>query len=1161
MAIYHCSMKPVSRSGGRSAVAAIAYRTATRMVNERDGLVHDFTAKSGVVHTEIVLPEGSEARWALDRSALWNAVEFAEKRKDARLAREFEVALPHELNGEQRLALVRAFARDLADRHGAAVDFAIHAPGGESDIRNSHAHVMMTTRKVEASGLGEKTLIERENKWLLNHDLPTAQMQLREIRQAWETHANRALMLAGHEVRIDHRSHLERGLEIEPTEHMGVHASEIDRRGGSVSRSRIDEEAARRNAELIRQKPEQVLTLITGEKSVFDRYDVARALHRYIDDSQAFRNAFAAVMGSKALVELRKETAGELARYTTREMLEIEHAMAVRADRMSRHSSSQSGSHASHDGSGHGVDRHHVDQALRLQDEAIRAMTEGASSRTVEQGTPASPAGVSGSTPPSTPPVGLSEEQRLAVRHVTGRERIAAVIGFAGAGKSTMLAAARTAWEAQGYRVHGAALAGKAAEGLEESSGIISRTLASWEHSWQAGRAELQSGDILVIDEAGMIGSRQLGRFVEEVERRGAKLVLVGDHEQLQAIGAGSPFRAIAERIGAVELSEIRRQKEEWQRQASIAFATHRTGEGLQAYDERGQLRFTDDRQAAREALMRDYLADRDARPEGSRIALAHRRVDVRAINDAIRSALQARGELAKADQATDAGEPGQGIRQGQDQGQGKGQGQAADSANREIVYQTNDGKRGFAPGDRIVLLENNRDLGVKNGMLGTVTAVEPDAIQVRLDGTGQNAARVLSIPVRSYQSFDHGYATTIHKAQGATVDRAFVMASATMDRHLTYVAMTRHREAVTLYAGRDELKDMKTLVASLGRSGAKETVLDYTDAFAARRGLGEGLDLRSEIVLGSMPQRDGPQRHDAHRAADRPAAHYGALGERVRSPSDPQPFAETATVESEKPVKSEPGMAPLVPPLVPVITRYDRTIEEVARAEAARHLDQALDGVRSVGPKVFVDSAPFVALVARVITERNGDVSALAEAVAERPEVFGQLRGKAGLLGENRERKEARRVAGALSARVGYAGQHWTRRYEQAADSERWKREKQDVIEVPGLSHRSEALLKQLDRLDDAEKPAFLEKLVATPEGKRALEEAEVVTDAMRRRCGTDELRHKDLVKLTRGLAEKVDLVRVAEVAEIAYRARAAEITREYDLVRRQTKGLGLGI
>lgn len=1152
MAIYHCSMKPVSRGGGRSAVAAIAYRTATRMVNERDGLVHNFTAKTGVVHTEIVLPQGSEATWALDRSALWNAVEFAEKRKDARLAREFEVALPHELTGEQRLALVRAFARDLADRHGAAVDFAIHAPGGDSDIRNSHAHVMMTTRKVDASGLGEKTLIERENKWLLNHDLPTSQMQLREIRQAWETHANRALMLAGHEVRIDHRSHLERGLEIEPTEHMGVHASEIDRRGGSVSRSRIDEEAARRNAKLIRQKPEQVLTLITGEKSVFDRYDVARALHRYIDDVSQFRNAFAAVMASKALVELRKETAGELARYTTREMLEIEHAMALRADRMSRHSLSQVGSHASRNGSGHGVDRHHVDQALRLQDDALRAMTDGSSSRTVERQTPTVPWVTSRYTPPG----GLSDEQRLAVRHVTGPERIAAVIGFAGAGKSTMLAAARTAWEAQGYRVHGAALAGKAAEGLEESSGIISRTLASWEYSWQAGKAELQAGDILVIDEAGMIGSRQLGRFVEEVEKRGAKLVLVGDHEQLQAIGAGSPFRAIAERIGAVELSEIRRQQEDWQRQASIAFATHRTDDGLSAYAERGQVHFADDRDGAREALVRDYLADRDARPEGSRIALAHRRVDVRAINDAIRSELQARGDLAKADQVINADEPGQSIRQGQDQGRGQGQGPAADRANREIVYQTNDGKRGFAPGDRIVLLENNRDLGAKNGMLGTVTAVEPDAIQVRLDGAGQNGARLISIPVGSYQSFDHGYATTIHKAQGATVDRAFVMASATMDRHLTYVAMTRHRHAVGLYAGRDELKDMKALSASLGRSGAKETVLDYTEAFAARRGLGEGIGITSEIVMGTA----------ARRAADRPAAHYGALGERVRSPAEGQPLEETARAEMGRGQGTENGPAAeaqgvKVPPLVPVITRYAHTIEEVALAEASRHLGQALDGVRSVGPRVFVDSEPFAALAAKTITERKGDVAALAKAVAERPEVFGELRGRAGLLGENRERKEARRVARALWAHVGYAAQHWTKRYEQAVKSEEWRRKKEDVIEVPGLSPQTETILRQLDGLEREERHAFLEKLVGTPEGKRALEEAEAVTEAMRQRFGSSDIRGLDRAKLTRGQGEEAELARLVEVAQITYRANTAEMFRQEEPVRKERKGLGLGL
>lgn len=1105
MAIYHCSMKPVARSGGRSAVAAVAYRTATRMLNERDGLVHDFTRKSGVVHTEIVLPDGVEADWARDRSNLWNAVEFAEKRKDARVAREFEIALPHELSAAERLSLTRDFARDLANRYGAAVDFAIHQPGSEGDVRNIHAHVLMTTRAVEATGLGDKTLIERENKWLLNHDQPTAQMQLRDIRQAWEAHANRHLVRAGLDIRIDHRSHLERGLEIEPTEHMGIHASQIHRRGREVSRTRIDEEAARRNADLIREKPEQVLSIITGEKSVFDRYDVARALHRYIDDPQSFQNAFAAVMASTALVELKPGQKGELARLTTREMLEIEQAMAASASMMGV-------------ARGHGVDRHHVDQALNLQNEAIRARTAASLAGKVEAGDMVLVDRVR-----AIERSGLSEEQRAAVRHITGPQQIAVVIGFAGAGKSTMLSAARDAWERQGCRVHGAALAGKAAEGLEESSGISSRTLASWEYGWQRERGQLGKGDILVIDEAGMVGSRQLAKFVSEAEARGAKLVLVGDHEQLQAIGAGSPFRAIAERVGAVELSEIRRQNEAWQREASIAFATHRTSDGLSVYAERGHVHFADDRDEARGALVCDYLADLDERSNGSRIALAHRRIDVRAINADIRASLQARGKLARG---------------GEEQG----------PLGRETVYQTNDGERSFAPGDRIVLLENNRDLGVKNGMLGKVLAVEPDALQIRLDGAGQNAARVLSIPTKSYQAFDHGYATTIHKSQGATVDRAFVMASGTMDRHLAYVAMTRHRDQVKLYAGRDELKDLQTLGASMRRSGAKETTLDYTRAFAERRGLAQEFGLLSEVGIGCKTERAG----------DRPAAHSGAWGERVRAPTDRQPFATLGTGQSGQGIERGPEK---VEPLIPAITHHSRSVEDVAREKARSDFERAMEVVRSIGRDVYVDPDGVTARLSAAILEKGMDGQRLAKLLTERPEQFGPLRGKIGLLGENKERKAARRFARAFRSHAVAAAETWERRLEEERRSEIWKREKCDVIEVPGLSRRSEVILKQLDGLSQQDRPKSFETLGGTPEGKQALAEAEKIARALERRFGSSDPRTLRQKNLRLGPEDAAKLDRIKAVTRIAYRAQMVELARQYELKRTFSKGLGLGM
>lgn len=819
MAIYHCSMKPVSRASGRSAVASAAYRSAERLTNERDGITHDFRTKQGVEHAEIVLPQGVDVDWARDRSTLWNAAELAEKRKDGRVAREFEIALPHELSAEQRLELTRAFAQDLADRHGTAVDFAIHQPHSASDVRNHHAHLLMTTRAVTAEGLADKATIERENKWLLANDMPTSQMQLRDIRQAWEHHANEHLARAGLDIRIDHRSHMERGLEITPTEHMGVHATQMDRRGLDVSRTRLDEDAAQRNAELIRQKPEQVLTLITNEKSVFDRHDVARTLHRYInDDAQAFQNAFSSVMASPALVELQPASEKELARYSTREMVEIESGIAASAEQL-------------HQARTHGVDRRHVEHAIGRQDEAIRSSVATDMAGKVDRGELDAQ-----ERERRIETARLSDEQRHAIAHITGPERIAAVVGYAGAGKSTMLAAAREAWEAQGYQVHGAALSGKAAEGLEESSGIQSRTLASWEYGWQAGKGEIGRGDVFVIDEAGMVGSRQLARFVGEAEKAGAKIVLVGDHEQVQAIGAGAPFRAIAEQIGHAELSEIRRQRVDWQREASVSFATHRTAEGLAAYGRHGDIRFSETRDDARATIVRDYLADRDERPEGTRVAMAHRRVDVRAINAEIRNALQERGELAR------------GNVPGGDQG----------ALGRELTFQTNDGKRAFAPGDRIVFLQNDRDLGVKNGTLGTVEAVEPGLIHTRLDGaarSGEVGARAISVRMNDYNAIDHGYATTIHKNQGATVDRSFVLSSGTMDRHLTYVAMTRHRDGAQLYAGRDEFKDGKALSSRLSRAGVKETTLDYTSdfaerQFAERRGIAERMGVRSEIEI-----------------------------------------------------------------------------------------------------------------------------------------------------------------------------------------------------------------------------------------------------------------------------------------------------------------------
>ncbi|TAZ92239.1 Ti-type conjugative transfer relaxase TraA [Rhizobium ruizarguesonis] len=1095
MAIYHFSMKPIARSGGRSAVASAAYRAAERLTNERDGLTHDFSNRTGVEHAEIVLPAGSSAYWAMKRSALWNAAERAEKRSDARIAREFEIALPHELTPDQRLALTRAFAEDLANRYGAAVDFAIHRPGGASDIRNSHAHLMMTTREVRETGLGDKTLLERENRWLLANHLPPSQLQLKDLRQAWEHLANRHLAMAGHDIRIDHRSHLEAGLTIAPTEHVGVHATQIDRQGGVVSRVRIDRQSADRNADTIRRRPEEILRLLTNEKSVFNRYDIARALHRYInDDPQTFQNAFAAVMASKALVELRPESTGLRgrdgeARYSTVEMVAIEGAMATSTVAMKTRQN-------------HGVFKRHVDAAIADQDRSIQAVSAQAGQ-------------------------GLSAEQRQAIEHVTGPAQIAVVIGFAGAGKSTMLAAARQAWEAQGYRVHGAALAGKAAEGLEQSSGISSRTLASWEYSWQADRSRLNARDVFVIDEGGMVASRQLARFVDEVKRAGAKLVLVGDHEQLQAIGAGAPFRAIAEAVGHAQLSDVRRQKADWQKQASVDFASHRTAEGLTAYKAHGNIQLKANRAETLKAIIADYVADRSAHPDDTRIAMAHRRIDVAAINAGIRARLQERGELSRSTSTSD------------DRGE-------------ELTYQTNNGKRSFARGDRIVFLENDRDLGVKNGMLGEVIAVAPDAIQVRLDGKAQtqDGQRQVTVPVNRYQSFDHGYATTIHKTQGATVDRSFVLASTTMDRHLTYVAMTRHREEVQLYAGLDAFKTERALTEALSRSGVKETTLDYTHDFANRRGMedrqGQGeSDVASQgISKGAQPIPDT--------AVPKPMEKPQPLT--ARSIADGGPAHQH---------RSDDERGDDRPVLIAAVKTYAMSVEAVGRSKAMVAFERDWEAAKQLAPQLFKDAPAAMGALRGRILDENADPVALANQLSASPETIGALAGKTGLFGDNAERKHALSRIDALASHVRQSAKTWQRRLAAECGSERWKREKQDVVEVLGPSRRSEALLRQLDDLPYSDKAKFVEQLAGTPEGRRALAEAKDIVTAIETRFGRAD--PSDLAEQLKrvGPDQAGDIERIRQVARLADRSHRAELTQQMELERSlsRTKSLGLSL
>ncbi len=234
MAIYHLSVKPVSRAGGRSATAAAAYRAAELVYDRTTGQTFDYTRKRGVEHSEIVLPTEAARRdinWARDRQTLWNAAEIAERRSNSRVAREYEIALPHELTRNQRTDLVRAFSQSIADRYRCAVDFSIHAPHREGDERNHHAHLLATTRTIEAAGLGDKTTMEWSDTNRQKAGLGPAKQEITAVRALWAALTNEKLREQALEIRVDHRSLEAQGIQREPTSHLGPAVMEMQRRG------------------------------------------------------------------------------------------------------------------------------------------------------------------------------------------------------------------------------------------------------------------------------------------------------------------------------------------------------------------------------------------------------------------------------------------------------------------------------------------------------------------------------------------------------------------------------------------------------------------------------------------------------------------------------------------------------------------------------------------------------------------------------------------------------------------------------------------------------------------------------------------------------------------------------------------------------------------
>jgi len=745
MAIYHLHVKVIGRKAGSSAVASAAYRSGSRLRDERIDRVQDFSAKRGVVHSEVLLPDNAPEHLG-DRERLWNDVEAFEVRKDAQLAREVEFAIPREMTQAQGIELARDFAQAEFVDQGMIADLNVHWDTGEDGMPKPHAHVMLTMREVDEDGFGQKVRdwnrIEMVERW----------------RERWAEHVNERLAELDIDTRIDHRSLEAQGIGLEPQSQIGAPAQRIEGEGlEAADRAEMHREIARNNGDRIIANPSVALDAITHQQSTFTRRDMAMFAHRHSDGIDQFNEVMGAMRGSPDLVELGQDGRGD-DRFTTREMIEAEQRLHRAAELMA------------------GKELHEVSDRDR----------EAALARAEQRG------------------LFLSGEQADALTHVTDGRDLGIVVGYAGTGKSAMLGVAREAWEAAGFDVRGVALSGIAAENLEGGSGIASRTIASMEHGWAQGRDMLTSRDVLVIDEAGMVGTRQLERVLSHAAEAGAKVVLVGDPQQLQSIEAGAAFRSIHDRHGGAEIGEVRRQREDWQRDATRELASGRTGDAISAYGRHDMVHSAETREQARGDLIERWDRERQALPDSSRIILTHTNAEVRELNEAARDRMREAGDLGE-----------------------------------DVRVRVERGERSFAAGDRVMFLQNERGLGVKNGTLGTIEQVSTQSMTVRTDD-----GRGISFDLKDYDRIDHGYAATIHKAQGMTVNRTHVLATPGMDAHSSYVALSRHRDGMDLHYGRDDFASQDRLVNTLSRDRAKDMATDYDQQinpaqdYAERRGI-----------------------------------------------------------------------------------------------------------------------------------------------------------------------------------------------------------------------------------------------------------------------------------------------------------------------------------
>ncbi len=787
MAIYHLRAGFVSRSSGRSAVQSAAYITGTLLEETRRDLIADYRNRSSdVIYSFTLAPD--HAPESFRTLKIWDELENFEDRyamlhyktdntqtqykNSAQVAQTIVIALPQELSPEVWKELTLDFVTERFISRGLTVSGAIHTDKG-----NPHAHLQVSRRAIKIDGT-----------WELKKDRSiTTKSALLATRKLWAEKTNYYLAMEGFNLQVDHRSFVDLCIPFKPTRHQGWYANKLQEQGMS-SRIVIENNQIRvQNKELTALTPEAILQELTTKYAVFTADDLAKLIQgRLADDVKLATVVYNQVF--KQLVSVGENFAGKM--YYTTPIYQAQEATVLGL--VQQMATQKSGLI--------------IDPVKR--DEIISQQYSW-----------------------------LNAEQLASVKLLCDNYQLTALVGRAGTGKTTTLKAIVTIHKASGFKITGMALSAVAADNLGAETSCSAETIAfyldRWEQLkeakkefWSAHTSqehpliahkfhslqqyELTNKHLVIVDEAGMVGTNAWGVLLQEITTAGAKLIKTGDDHQFKAIESGDFFRKSTELVSGQNklavLTKIVRQKEEWMREASQDLADQKIYRALALYENHGHVQKISGNliTTVANAYIKQITADSNG------LLLVGTNAECQQLNTAIRTILQEQGLVAK----------------------------------QEVAIN----KKPFAIGDKIVFLKNDRtvkitsldpdskqikELLIKNGMCGKIIRIEaavdeydqPDyRLTVAID-KHTNAQFLIS----DYNHINHGYALTLRKAQGQTVNWSMVVASKNMDAAAIYVALTRHRETTTLFYDSSTFKSFKELQQSLSKLATKELVTDFT--------------------------------------------------------------------------------------------------------------------------------------------------------------------------------------------------------------------------------------------------------------------------------------------------------------------------------------------